>query len=1235
MPGLSQLKQFNKDILALGDELKIRTARGEKPVRVPIPKNVEDRDDSEDFANGITMLSEDEIAQAEAAASEREREKYDFSAITGSSAPSGTKTETAPAAPVVLPDVSDILNTASSLDLDDTDLSEFEEPEPEPEPEPEETPIEDMDLDALLQFTDTPAADNEEDDGDSVSDSVDDTADTASSDELSDSSADTSRMEEFNSKLDSFAANAESGAPDIGFDIDEAGKDFTETPDGTSETIDLTSDLPDELTEEEENSSEDDVDLSNIPDESSGAVSEPLADLSATLGELSDLDVNDLNTVSASEDTVGEGESLPDLGDLASLDDLPDVTDAAVDMEVPSGIGQEFDTSALADIPDFDSPAESVTVPDSAELDNSAADMGLGDMPDFGDISALSDMPPSGDAGTFDIPKTDSPVEDFTSIDAVSSDAEPMDASSSNDGLSMDAASMDASSVDAAPMDTGLGDLDMGSFDIDSLDSPDKIGAASADSGVVDSLPAEDLTSVPAFDTSGMDMNDADFAAPAGGSDFEFGNITSVEGDDFSIPGFSDTLTANLNKRKESAVSSSPEDGESDDSQEKKEKNTFTEAEYKLFLQNLEHYPLNVRIALEDFVVKNEFTDDAVFEVLEKILRKVPARQVAADLEKKLDISIPVPRDFEHRTAEEYEAYKHSIEYQLKNRIIPFAILTTFAAVMIVCIFVLSKTFIYTPLLARSFYKQGYALIQQNEYPLSEEKFYTAANYKAVRQWFFRFARGYREHKQYERARKMYRLIVNRFDHDKEAGLEWAAMEAVDLYNYEESERILKREVLDYHINDSDAILQLGDMYLDWATDKDPSRFEDAKTQYDLLMALYGEKRKKDVPTYLARQMRYYIRTDNLSLVLQYKQNYFPTNKALGADDLVELSGYLLNKRYGVLPLSEENLRTYIEGLRGMLEDAVKRAPENPMALYNMGLYFVKTNSGKKGTAFFKRAIEVFKNKQYRSRRDTYRYIDTYRLLGEEYAAESEYILAGEAYQQGIEIFEKENSSSGFESTTDVGKLYADMGDLDYFIHGDMDTALRNYIKAVNGNNDTSSIRYRIGYIQYKNRNYPEALGSFMRSAEGSPDDTHVLLALADTLSLRDDNYAAQGYYEKLLNILEVQRHLYGVLLPQVREDQADIVDTYMKASNNLGVTLARIAQLTGDSKMNAHAIVSLQESMRAWDALTRNQETMLRLEGSNLAAQNIKYLTEPYSEYEPGIYTEIPKLLNDEEGLE
>ena len=134
---------------------------------------------------------------------------------------------------------------------------------------------------------------------------------------------------------------------------------------------------------------------------------------------------------------------------------------------------------------------------------------------------------------------------------------------------------------------------------------------------------------------------------------------------------------------------------------------------------------------------------------------------------------------------------------------------------------------------------------------------------------------------------------------------------------------------------------------------------------------------------------------------------------------------------------------------------------------------------------------------------------------------------------------------------------------------------------------------------------------------------------------LSSDNYVARGYYERLISLLDGERQKHGILFPQIREDQGDIVDTYMKASNNLGVTLSRIASNTGNSTLNAKAIVNLQESLRAWDALTRNQQTMIRLEGSNLAEQNVRYITHPMSDYDPEIYTEIPRMLYGEEGLE
>ena len=90
----------------------------------------------------------------------------------------------------------------------------------------------------------------------------------------------------------------------------------------------------------------------------------------------------------------------------------------------------------------------------------------------------------------------------------------------------------------------------------------------------------------------------------------------------------------------------------------------------------------------------------------------------------------------------------------------------------------------------------------------------------------------------------------------------------------------------------------------------------------------------------------------------------------------------------------------------------------------------------------------------------------------------------------------------------------------------------------------------------------------------------------------------------------------------------------YLKASNNLAVTLNKLARRTGNSTLNAQAISNFQESIRAWDALTRNQQTLSRLSGSNLAEQNIKYLTHPMPDFEPAIYTDVPRTLSTEEGL-
>ena len=475
----------------------------------------------------------------------------------------------------------------------------------------------------------------------------------------------------------------------------------------------------------------------------------------------------------------------------------------------------------------------------------------------------------------------------------------------------------------------------------------------------------------------------------------------------------------------------------------------------------------------------------------------------------------------------------------------------------------------------------------------------------------------------------MYKNILYCFKFDKTAGLEYAEMEYKDLANYEKAEEILLRDVLDHHINDADGILMLGDNYLEWADEKDSSKYGEALKRYAELVQLYGPTDK-----YMSRMMRYYIRTDSLKEVLPLKEHFFQRPKSLEGQDWTELSGYCLDKLYGPLAPSDEYLRAKIEDVKKLLVRAVQTDGENPSAYYNLGRYYINTNDSANAEKALQQSISFFNKTNVAKKKDYYKNIDSYRLLGEIYTGEKEYLKAMESFADGITLFSNANVSSGLEGNSKIGNLYSDMGDIEYFISGNYENALQNYKDAVSNDYDNGKIRYKIGFIQYSKKNYPEAVGSFMKSAEDFSDDQNLLLAMGNTLSLRNDNFAAEGYYERLLDQIDNYRGQHGILFPQSRKDDNEIVETYLKASNNLGVTLYKLAKRTGSSAMNAKSMVKFQDSMRAWDSLTRNQKTMVRLGGSNLAEQNLKYVTNPMPDYEPAIYTELPRTLTVEKGL-
>lgn len=1001
---------------------------------------------------------------------------------------------------------------------------------------------------------------------------------------------------------------------DVQAESPKSGIDFSDFDLPEANTIDLGSESKEfddfEPAEPAESSADNNLDTE---EDSSEGTPKGLFD-SADM-EMPDIDsvgtgTEDLPEVPEDDFNSAEEASAPneqDVSDVPVSSDVPE-NDSATDLSSPSD-----DSSLFVGIPDDENDFSSINFDDASNdsfgLDDGSFD--LGDIPSEqdGQSADLQDF----DAGTEDNSGSTENISESPSFEDIQSDETP---SESN------AADTPANETSKDNEDFPESDDFPADFDFDLNDSSD---GDNIDTSADESMPIE------TFDTSelaGMEFPDTD--TQLSGGDFELDDADNVKIDtgDFEIRGFTDVDTVAEGKNGKMKMPEPEIRVDSDDGT--LPENTLSDEDYKKFLKNLSSYPLNVRLAVEDLIIKNEFTDEAEFEIVQKVLKKVSARQLASDLEKMLDISIPVPRDFERRTAAEYEAYKASFQYQLRNKIIPGALMSLIGALLVWLVFMFSKFYIYEPAMANHLYKQGYNLLEAENYPQSEEKFNEAVKYNLQKKWFFKYAHGYRDHKQYVRAEQMYVGILRTFKFDKTAGLEYAQMELDDLANYSKAEEVVLRDILDHHVNDPDGILLLGDIYLEWATEKDASKFPLARARYSDLVETNKVKSKSLF--YLSRMLRYYIRTDNLLEVLQLKDNFMPKAKSLGAQDWTELSGYLLDKLYDTLAPSDEYLRSKIEDVKETLVRAIKADENNPVAFYNMSHYYVHMKDRNRAKEYLHHTIKLFDEARSVKKRDVYKNINAYRLLGEEYKNEHEYLKALEAYTGGISLFTAQHEGSGLEGNEQVGKLYGDIGDIEYFISGDNESALLNYKDAVDNFYDTPKIRYKIGYIQYGKKNYSEALGSFMKASEEESSDINLLLAMGNTLSMRDDNYAAQGYYERLIDHLDAERAQKGIMFPQTRSEDGEIVDLYLKASNNLGVTLYRLARRTGNSSLNAQAMVNFQESMRAWDALTRNQTTMIRLGGSNLAEQNMKYVSHPMPDYEPEIYTGLPRTLNGEE---
>jgi len=958
-------------------------------------------------------------------------------------------------------------------------------------------------------------------------------------------------------------------------------------------------------------------------------------DLDEELGmDFPDQNFDELNI--PEQEQASQDAGLPDI-DIDSLglpgEETSDDTGAEIPAEDSGETGASGDTDwGIENFPDFSS-GESMELageeaPESvAKAESDLPEFNL-DMPDFNDTGSQA---PSGDEealsddtfGDFSSGATEEGSEDGDALDMSGFDMPDFDDSESQAPSGEEEPEVEYPPLDDDAAGTESDDEEAFGFD-EELPSGDEATLEEVPGDAFDNFNPESGSLGEGFEVSGGE----EFGAGEFGAD-GFGSL-----DDFPIPGLDTDFDAIApGKGKKAGKRGKASKGGEGDIEEI----SLTPEELDLLQETLSTYPLNLRIACEELIAEQAVAPEQMSRLVRLLVDGAPPEETAALAGKILNKTIPIPKGYERKTGEEMEDEQSSFPYIFVHTFLPMLSRFMAIAIVVLCLGYLFWQYIYNPIKAEKIYKLGIERIEAGEYTRANERFSEAYRIHPKKPWFYTYARAFRDSRQYTLAEEKYKELMHftasknkKGIPEKAAVLEYADMETNYIGDYQTADNIIRRNILDYFPDDKDALLALGDNNLTWG-EYEKERLEDAREAYARLIELYGR-----TDPLLERMLKYFIRTDDLGQVLAL-QSYFMASekKVISAPTLAEMGGYFLDKRLEKVRGVPNEYLEYISGIREILLRAIKQDPMLPESYYHLARYYNYFENTSDEKLTLEVAIRAFDAAKEESPKRIGYHINALRRYAEILTDGKEFFPAEENLVKGVNVYENALSRRLLKPSPEYGRLYTDLGDLEFFVkQGDMQAALDYYNSGEQNGWAPPEIMYRMGAAHYQMRQWGPAQERFYEAFRELPFNRRILYALGNASYMRGNYFAAQGYYDRLLEILEDDRSRFSPIAPTNDKDQLDVVERLMVAQNNMGVVLEALTERTGNTSYRSRAQGLYSDSERAWDVLTRNPTSMIRMRpspdimapGVNPAYLNVQNTLHPIPDYEHQFFLRVDR---------
>jgi len=498
---------------------------------------------------------------------------------------------------------------------------------------------------------------------------------------------------------------------------------------------------------------------------------------------------------------------------------------------------------------------------------------------------------------------------------------------------------------------------------------------------------------------------------------------------------------------------------------------------------------------------------------------------------------------------------KPGILENLYQNIAPLIRIAALFVVILAILSILFMVFVYKPMKAARYYREGVEFIQNEQYDQAEQSFTRAIGiYERVKE-YDRFGWEYMISGNYEAARKKLETGIAKDSDVKniDIRLHMAKLHNV-LGEFPDADRLYD-EVIAKEPGKYEYVKLKGVNLIDWGEREEESHLDDA---YILFENAFSRKPKNSDPLFKMLSIKIFQKKqDDIGFLYAYLSERFPQD--VDKEVYTDLASYYISQEI-------------FGQIRDILMGVLQGFPEYPPAYYAFADYYKEIRNRNMQEEFLHTAVESENRRELHypwEKRDRELLSNAYNDLGEIYAEGETPGIAAEA----INYFKK-----AVDQNSKNVKAYFNLAEVYFYKEKNYPLATRYYEKAEAGGFVSNDLDYNLGLLYFYKKSFLKALTRWSALSEVVPDNAYIGTAMGSAFLYLEKYNAALGellvlseFYDDLIKNL-------GEIKPW-RAYHKRILLEAAAVNNNLGVAYEKLSEINQNPEYQRESLVFLYKA--------------------------------------------------------